>query len=390
MLLATHLRYLAYQSANNTTNAEVHTTAWEATAVAFICANVLFTGFDVAVVSYLSITNRIACLPYLHYSALCLFTNILVLPFEIIRFYFVPDHEAIKYSYVVRLFGDICYDAAALQLLYIYFERFLKMHYPFRFRSLATVRQQNLAVLVNVVIGVIGNMFIIFLIVEMYNGNIDFVQLVGDQWPIAQKYPAYRILFIVGNIVNPFLPALGTTILVWMNNRKLASLANFSRIDGCWDLRNNSLMSIRAWIHEEVRLCTSLALLHTFQFVPVSLFTIIYYEENFDFFHSQAYTITMTVIGALELPAFSLHVPIFIAFCPGYRQFVFKTFSSCIKFLSYRYRSRRYTVTRWTAIFCFHVFMQWLWSSTQPMKRFMYVMLLLLLANICLLMKSYM
>lgn len=327
MLFATHLRYLAYQSANNATTAHAHTAAMEATGVAFLCANVLFTGLDVAVVSYLSISNRIACLPYLHYSALCLFASILVLPFETVRFYFVPEHEAIKYSFLMRLFGDICYDAAALQLLYIYFERFLKMHYPFKFRSLATVRQQNLAVLVDIVIGLIGNMFIIFLIVQMYNGDLNYVQMVGmPGWGCYRDYIAYRIFFIVGNIINPLLPAAGTIVLAWMNSRKLTSVANFRRSDGCWSLGHNSFMSIQAWIHEEVRLCTSLALLHTFQFVPICIFTLIYYEENFDFFHTKAYTITMTIIEVLQLPAFSLHVPIFIAFCPGYRQAVVGVF----------------------------------------------------------------
>lgn len=202
------------------------------------------------------------------------------------------------------------------------------MHYPCRFRASPTARQQNLALVVNILIGIVGSSFRVFLVKQAYEKE---VANAGDDWVFAHEHPTYLILLMMEYIINPFIPASGIVVLAAMNSRKLAAVANFDRNGGCWNLRLGKLMSIQAWIHKELRLCTSMALVHIFQFVPNAVLSILYYEGHFDFFQHPAYSITWGIITTIQQAGFSVHILIYIAFCPSYRQAVGDIFARCIR-----------------------------------------------------------
>lgn len=312
-------------SSNSTPSSDEFSQIWNIITLTLYSSNVLTCGFNTVVVSYLTYVSRRAFLPFLLYCAFNFVANILAFPDTVYMAYFPTKiNKVVFFSiYVTGYIADVLYGAASYQLLYIYLERFLRMHYPFRFRFLPTAWQQILASLVNITIVALSNAGIIYFMVKGYSDEPKNNQVIEDNWTFSQKYPVYRSLNILGDVVTFLVPAVGICVLAKINTQKLAAVAIFNQTAGCWNRRFGRIMSMEAWIHKEVRLCTSLAMLHVFIFVPSAVVTIAYNAEKTDLSVSEAYDITTTVIRVVQLAGISAHTAVFVAFCPAYRQAVF-------------------------------------------------------------------
>lgn len=321
------MRFTAHapnHAANNTNGGIEH--IWDLTSITFFAVNIVFCGFNVIVVSYLTRCSRRAFLPFLIYSSFCVAANVLAFPHVIFMTYYINEISKSSFYavYVLGFFADVSYCAASYQLLYIYLERLLRMHYPFRFRLLPKASHQILFSCLNVVIVVGANAGVIFFITHSYTEKSHDTEIVLEDDQFAEKYPIYHYLDILDAVASVLVPAAGICLLARINNSKLAAMRAFNRSSGCWNIRGGGIVSMEAWIHKEVRLCTSMALLHIFLFLPDAILGIVYNTSNSSFGSSKAYNITEMVIRTIQLASMSAHTAVFLAFCPAYRQAIIR------------------------------------------------------------------
>lgn len=302
---------------------------WNLVTLSLLCSSAVFCGINVVVVSYLTHKSRRAFLPFLLYCFFCLTSIIFVLPHAVYVTFFADDITETVFTVIIggTYFTNVLYSAASFQLLYVYLERCLRMHYPFRLLNLPTACHQILAACFNLLIMAPSNSSVIYFVLKSYAKKTG-TGLIQNNWQFSQEYPTFRVLTITSDVVATLVPAVAICVLARINTVKLGAVANFNQTAGCWNQRFGKIMSMEAWIHKEVRLCTALALLHVFIFVPNGIAGIVSNTTNIDLSVYPAFNVALIVIRAIQLVGISAHTAVFVAFCPAYRRVVVKTYRS--------------------------------------------------------------
>lgn len=301
---------------------------WNFVTLALFSNNFLFCGLNVIVVSYLTFVSRRAYLPFLQFCTFCVLANILSFPHIIFMTFYLYDIDVAGFYaiYTAGYFADVCYSAASYQLLYIYLERFLRMHYPFRFRLRPTACQQVLASCASVVVAACSSVSILFYIAKNSAHDKEYTKIVMEDQQFSEKYPVYGYLVVMDAVVSVIVPAVGIIVLAKINTSKLAAITLFNQSSGCWNARFGKVMSLEAWIHKEVRLCTAMAMLHIFLFLPDAILGITYNTNRRNLSSSKAYQIAGIVVRVVQLLSMAAHTAVFLAFCPAYRAAVVKAY----------------------------------------------------------------